>query len=152
MITGINIMLNGLCTQLSGLGSGNYVATIQFYQSIGSSGRNISEAVTAALRAPVLIQDTVSVDRAEVISRLKEGLEYAGDHGAHPNHSFLASNQFKKEEEAVLEFLDEFLSDAGQIISFYLKDGHPFYPVFWDFAFLIEKNSDSFVFIGSSSD
>lgn len=48
--------------------------------------------------------------------------------------------------------MDKLVDGADTIMSFWLKEGHPFYPVFWDFAFLIEKNNDAIVFIGSSSD
>jgi hypothetical protein len=35
---------------------------------------------------------------------------------------------------------------------FWRKEGHPAYPVFWDFAFVIAGPTEAEVFIGSSSD
>jgi len=48
--------------------------------------------------------------------------------------------------------LKPLLSKAGKITRFTLKKGHPFYPVFWDFAFNIEVENESYIIIGASSD
>ena len=152
MILDINDTLSRLCAGLSGSGSGNYLADIRLYHAVGVAGRSVAEVVGASLGWPVAVERTTSADRGEVISRIKEGLEYTGDDGAHPSYAFLSSDQFRKGEEEVLRFFESFLSDAGSVFSFHLTKGHPFYPVFWDYAFLIEKGSDAFVLIGSSSD
>jgi hypothetical protein len=52
----------------------------------------------------------------------------------------------------VLAHLDHALAAALLVQSFWLKKGHPDYPVFWDFAFVIAGSSAAEVFIGSSSD
>jgi hypothetical protein len=36
--------------------------------------------------------------------------------------------------------------------SFWLEEGHPFYPVQWDFAYVLAGHNGAEVFIGSSSD
>ena len=41
---------------------------------------------------------------------------------------------------------------AALLAQFWLRDGHPAYPVFWDFAFVIAGSAGGQVFIGSSSD
>jgi len=44
------------------------------------------------------------------------------------------------------------ISDATTIKRFWLKQGHPAYPVFWDFAFVVIGTQQVELFIGSSSD
>jgi hypothetical protein len=44
------------------------------------------------------------------------------------------------------------LETADLVVEFSLKQGHPAYPVFWEFAYDIHSNGQRWVFIGSSSD
>ena len=89
---------------------------------------------------------------SEVLASLEEGLVYEGDEGSHPDRKYWASEQFAQDRRNAMAQVSSLLDSANQITSFWLKDGHPFYPVFWDFAFAIEKTNDVFIFIGSSSD
>ena len=50
------------------------------------------------------------------------------------------------------ESVTELVTKSEQVMGFWLKAGHPFYPVYWDYAFLFEVGNDAFVLIGSSSD
>ena len=43
-------------------------------------------------------------------------------------------------------------SKANRIEKFRLDEGHPAYPVFWDFAFLFTSSDEATVLVGSSSD
>jgi hypothetical protein len=43
-------------------------------------------------------------------------------------------------------------SQATLVVNFWLKAGHPAYPVFWGFAFVIAGPRGAEVFVGSSSD
>ena len=151
MTADINSSLEALCTKL-GEDSLNYGVRIRLFTSSRMAGRSVSDTVSTALGTAVIVGGTSSTDRAEVVQAIKDGLEYAGDEGSFPNRAFLASDEFQKKKAEVLSFVDGLVADADQLISFWLKKGHPFYPVFWDFAFVIEKGADSFVLVGSSSD
>ena len=83
---------------------------------------------------------------------MKECFEFNGDEGSYPNHKYLTSEKFKNDLGQLLEQIGEFFSDNSGISKFWLKQGHPFYPVYWDFAFLIRKSDSYFILIGSSSD
>ena len=52
----------------------------------------------------------------------------------------------------MLLFIEQSVVGATVIERFWLKEGHPAYPVFWDFAFVIAGPHETKVFIGSSSD
>jgi hypothetical protein len=52
----------------------------------------------------------------------------------------------------VLSHLEQFAAPSTAIWSFWLKDGHPHYPVQWDFAYVLAGPGGAEVFIGSSSD
>jgi len=151
MIPDINSTLDALCAKLNE-DSLNYCSNIKLYSSPRMAGHSVVDTVNIALGTTVVVGGTNSTDRVAFLASIQEALEYAGDEGSFPNRAFLASEEFQKKKEEVLRFFDEFARDADHLISFWLKERHPFYPVFWDFAFVIEKGADSYVLIGSSSD
>lgn len=83
---------------------------------------------------------------------MRDAFDYQGDDGSHPGRDYLASMTFKQDADFVMAQLEGLVSGASLLTLFWLKEGHPFYPVFWDFAFMIERGDDAFVLIGSSSD
>lgn len=151
MTADINRRLERFCDEV-GEESLNYAADIQLFPSPGMAGRNIAEIVSAALGVTVVVGGSSSTDRVEILQALRHGLEYAGNDGSFANRTFLASARCQTEKAEVLKFFEAFTADADLLASFWLKSGHPFYPVYWDFAFVIEKGADAFVLIGSSSD
>jgi hypothetical protein len=150
-ISDINEKFATLCMMLENE-SLNYAADFILYSCPGFAGKSLTEILPAALGHPVVIGGSRSATAQELLKDFREGVEYSGDYGSHPNLAFLASEQFKAVVSELLGWFEEFTAEANQIIGFWLKQGHPFYPVFWDFAYVIEKGQDAFVFIGSSSD
>jgi len=151
MTTDINERLDALCDKL-GQKSLNYGVKIHLYASPGMAGSSLVEIVTTALGHSVVVGGAESSASSMLVESLKAGLEYSGDDGSHPNRAFLSGVEFSVSKAEVLAFFSDFLEDADRVVSFWLKEGHPFYPVFWDFAYTIEKGDDAYVFIGSSSD
>lgn len=88
----------------------------------------------------------------ELLDEVDQSLRYAGDTGSGPKPAAINSSKFEELLAAVLSHLEEAASGATEIICFWLKSGHPDYPVFWDFAFVIVGTRGAEVFIGSSSD
>jgi len=151
MTTDINERLDALCDKL-GQKSLNYDVKIHLYASPGMAGSSLVEIVTTALGHSVVVGGAESSASSMLVESLKAGLEYSGDDGSHPNRAFLSGVEFSVSKAEVLALFSDFLEDADRVVSFWLKEGHPFYPVFWDFAYTIEKGDDAYVFIGSSSD
>ena len=89
----------------------------------------------------------------DVIDELKDALQYRGDYGSHPSLDYLDSTESRIDFDQLICRIQRVLDESfDNIQSFWLKEGHPFYPVFWDFAFLIRTCDESILFIGSSSD
>lgn len=151
MIEEINGALESLCYFLGEDGT-NYVVDIRLFSATGTAGRSVAETARKALGHEVAVGRTGPAVPADVLQGIREGLEYEGDYGAHPGQAFLGSAEFRSREAEVLGYFERLLSGAVQVISFELEEGHPFYPVHWDFAYVIEKGVDSHVLIGSSSD
>tara|TARA_R110002049_G_scaffold227569_2_gene399712 strand:+ start:583 stop:936 length:354 start_codon:yes stop_codon:yes gene_type:complete len=116
------------------------------------SGESLDTVVTAALGNEARVGGAQSATRKEIMDALQTALRYKGDDGAHPSLNYLESTKSEEDFDAVTAEVQGILDRSDLLLSFWLESGHPFYPVFWDFAFLIETAEDSILFIASSSD
>ena len=144
--------LDALCAGLGGGDALNYVANISLYPCLGMAGCDPQKIVTSGLGPNAALLKTVDASPDEVIGELKRCLEYAGDEGAHPSSGYQGSDTFKREMQETAALLEGLLGISQRITTFTLSSGHPFYPVFWELAYIIESEKDAFILIGSSSD
>jgi hypothetical protein len=147
----INERLRSLCHTL-GKNSLNYTVDIHLYPAPGRVGESLEQTVAAALGHRVVVGGAESASFSMVVESLRTAIDYSGDDGSYPNREFLSSAEFRTEKERVVDACTDLLAGADRVVSFWLKEGHPFYPVFWDFAYMLEKGDEAYVFIGSSSD
>ncbi|WP_152604096.1 hypothetical protein [Methylotenera sp. G11] len=151
-------MTKSIGTTLDSISHGLYVGSLNYSPSFlvvelkGMAGQSLQKLIDLAIRRTVVIGGTQSAKEADLLVSVKEALYYQGDDGSHPDRGYLASVEFQRNAELVMSEVGKLVDGADTIMSFWLKEGHPFYPVFWDFAYLIEINNDAIVFIGSSSD
>jgi len=130
----------------------NYVAHVVLYPPTIVGANSTEESVKSVLGGNVQIEEISQVSSQNVTSELKLSLGYSGDYGSHPNNDYVGSELYKTHITDLENKLKPLLASATKILSFVIKEGHSFYPVFWDFAFSIEANGEAYVFIGSSSD
>ena len=116
------------------------------------AGESLNAVVTAALGADARVGGAQSASKEDIIEALESALHYRGDEGSHPTLEYLDSPKSKEDFDAVTTEVQCILDQSDLLLSLWLENGHPFYPVFWDFAFLIEISEDSILFIASSSD
>jgi|GEM_PF-1010749 len=128
----------------------NYVADVVIYPISESAGNSIDEIVKSVFGSAVLGGASES-NTSALHEELLSGLSYAGDSGAYANKKYVGSSEHKQDLENIRNKLKPVLANCSGVTSFWLKEGHPFYPVFWDFAFLVE-GANKFIIIGSSSD
>lgn len=151
MTTEINTTLDTISRSLSA-DSLNYTASFKLVKCENMAGQPLREIIAAALGDGVVIGETSTVQPDDVLKELGDALSYQGDDGSHPGRDYLKSDRFEQDKSLALAQVSSLVEGAGYVVTFRLDDGHPFYPVFWDFAFSIEKDDDAYVFIGSSSD
>ncbi len=130
----------------------NYCAEFRVFRCGNTQGASLDDFVKTAIGEQAVVGGATESSRQEVIDALRAALNYRGDHGFHPNLDYLASDASKKDFEFVTRSIQEILERSIRVVSIWLKEGHPFYPVFWDFAFVIETDAESILFIASSSD
>jgi hypothetical protein len=131
----------------------NYCADFRLFVSTETVGKPLEDVVRTILGEHAEIGIAQPATKEDVIDKLKDALQYRGDHGSHPSMDYLDSTESQIDFGQVICKIQRMLDDSfDDIQSLWLKAGHPFYPVFWDFAFLIRTRSESILFIGSSSD
>jgi hypothetical protein len=150
----LNALFNQMCTQLNEH-SLNYCANIEIFSALGVAGEKANSIVSKALGNQVVLGNTTNINANDILNEVAESLDYTeGTSGSvHPNSAFLESQSFLLLKQEILEQLQNLLQQASQIMGFWIKEGeHPFYPVWWDYAFIIEQGDNAYVLIGSASD
>lgn len=156
MIDRLNDLLTKICQKLSGgswfgQGACNYVVNVKLFQENVKPNLNDVELVEKLIPNSI-VGDIKKSDLSELLKAVKECFEYSGDECSYPNQKYFTSEEFKNDLGQLLEQIKILFSENLGISEFWLKQGHPFYPVYWHYAFLIRKSDSYFVLIGSSSD
>jgi len=130
----------------------NYVASVEIYAAPGYSGKSIEEIAKFVFGSTAKVGGSCQASAKEISDDLISGLSYGGDGGAYASREYVGTDEHLRDLENVKSKLKPLLAKCNLYINFWLKEGHPFYPVFWDFAFILEDGSDAYIAIGSSSD
>jgi hypothetical protein len=130
----------------------NYTVSLRVYRLPFSPDAGAEHYIAQALGPASVIGGTSQATEQDVLAEVEEALRHEGDDGYGPPRSVLRSQKFEELLSLVLSHLEKALGEASLIQRFWLKEGHPDYPVFWDFAFVIAGPTTAEVFIGSSSD
>ncbi|MGR8024779.1 hypothetical protein [Burkholderia cenocepacia] len=145
------LLLDDISDELFG-GSLNYCVFLKVYTVALAEPIQTSDIVSSALGEGVIAIDFIEKCVESVIETVKSSLLYAGDHAAGPSKEAIESNVLAGLLEKLVSDLRLTISQAIKVEAFTLEEGHPFYPVFWDFAFLFRAASEATIFIGASSD
>jgi hypothetical protein len=131
----------------------NYTVSMQSYHTLRGEDASSSDLVRAALNnRRATIDEVQPATEAEVISEVCRSLTYAGDRSAGPDPSALQGREFIDALAGLTSEIIATAQDSNTIERFKIPEGHPFYPVFWDFAFLFTNATQATALIGSSSD
>ena len=130
----------------------NYVVDIQVYNVPEGVPTNLDSRVKSVLGAKATIGGSTASTSSELIEELISGLSFVGDTGSYPNPKYVGSREHRDDLNTVKSKLKPLLINNPIVTRFLFKEGHPFYPVFWDFAFLVEAGVNQCLIIGSSSD
>ena len=130
----------------------NYCANFKMFPCGAKQNDSLEQLVQTTFGENAVVDSACVVTQQEVIDELRNALAYRGDQGSHPSLDYLGSSESKNDFDLVLANIQSMLDRSSRIVAFCLREGHPFYPVFWDFAFLIQTDDESILFIASSSD
>ncbi|WP_275761253.1 hypothetical protein [Ralstonia pseudosolanacearum] len=133
-------------------GAVNYSVFLHLYQMPTMQTEDALGYIREALGGDAVVGGIEDVPADVVCSEVEESLLFAGDEGAGPSGSVLNSVDFRNLIVGVRNGVSELVEDSIGIKKFWLKEGHPAYPVFWDFAFLFFGKGNVSIIVGSSSD
>lgn len=129
----------------------NYAVALRSYRVPFDSAATVENYIHQVLPNSE-IGGTQLVSGQEVLVNVDQSLRYAGDAGSGPEPAVLNSTKFEELLAKVFLHLEQAISGATSIFYFWLRSGHPDYPVYWDFAFVLIGSEYVEIFIGSSSD
>ena len=152
MVEDINNLLQAICDKLSEGDALNYVADAEIYQAEITGENNEIELIKKTFGKDAAVGAIYKSDLVQLLRTVKECFEYEGDGGSHPNRNYLKTEQLRVNINAILENLKDLFQESDEIYEFGLGKGHPFYPVIWDYAFLVKNDKEYFILIGSCSD
>ncbi|MHA6884525.1 hypothetical protein [Ralstonia pseudosolanacearum] len=133
-------------------GGRNYTVFLRLYQVPTAQMTDSQECIREALGPGVVVGGIEDVSAELVCSQVEASLRFTGDEAAGPCRSVLSSDQFQNRLTEVQAGLLELAGTSGTIQKFWLREGHPAYPVFWDFGFLFFGSETISILIGASSD
>jgi hypothetical protein len=129
----------------------NYTVFLHHYQLPVTPKATVKDYILQALPA-AKIGGIQPITAPEAVRQVEDALRYAGDTGAGPYPAALAAPRYEALLQVLLGHVEQACSNITTLVSFWLRDGHPAYPVFWDFALLWVQPQQVELLIGASSD
>ena len=131
----------------------NYTVFLWHYHDPAASpDDNLTTILHRTLpKAEIVVGGSQPSTAEELISDVSTAISHVGDSGYGPIPERIQSQRFQELLRDTLDACRLICADS-RIELFWLKEGHPAYPVFWDFAFAIRHEHGCDVLIGSSSD
>ena len=130
----------------------NYQVFLRTYTAKHDHNADIAAIVAAALGDKTTVRNTYTHTTDELVATIKSHLEYRGDDSSGPIADRLDGPEFSALLNTLLNRVRELCWSSVSVTGLWIADGHPAYPVFWDFAYLFRGAESSTIFIGSSSD
>lgn len=129
----------------------NYVVFFHVYDFTHDPNADLSDIILECFPVAT-VGNVVASDAASVLAEFDRDVQYRGDSSSGPKPGTIDSDNFKALFATVRAHFASLCDDADTIHEFWLSDGHPDYPVQWDFAFLLRFGDSSAIWMGSSSD
>ncbi|MBN8446147.1 MAG: hypothetical protein J0M22_11840 [Gammaproteobacteria bacterium] len=127
----------------------NYAVFLRLYgpaaPELGLS--SVLKTLVSAASEPSLVAPASALQAMTII---KDCLLYKGDEGSGPLALELKTAEILSLIDKVFSSID--IEHADMVVEFAFKQGHPDYPVFWDFAFDLHVKDKRWILVGSSSD
>lgn len=129
----------------------NYTVFFHVYESSLGSDSDTVEIISSCL-PDATVGNVVLSDPDTVLREFERDVQYRGDTSHGPEPGTIDSPKFRSIFSAVRSRFHDSCTSADTVHAFWLREGHPAYPVFWDFAYLLRFGDRSEIWIGSSSD
>lgn len=127
----------------------NYAVSLRLYGP-SNSEQGLIETLKKLIAEDCEISGVLRTSSTEAKTVMTNCLLYKGDEGSQPL-------ELDSKKTEIINLLNKMLSTIGfenaeMVVQFGFKQGHPAYPVFWDFAYDIHVKGKRWIFVGCSSD
>jgi len=126
----------------------NYTVFLRLYQPSIADCDDPKAFIREALGVSAEIGGAEEIGVVDLLAELDGLLRFAGDAGAGPSDLVLKSKELSDLLNKLNEGILGLTSEVNEIKRFWLKTGHPAYPVFWDFAYIFMKGKTATILIG----
>lgn len=130
----------------------NYSVFVRAYLGVPESASDIGSIVNELIGHETVLDGLRDADVSEVVETLRQSFGYVGDASAGPSANVFESTEFSRLLGSISDSVVQLSQSAYGIKSFGFAEGHPAYPVFWDFAYLFLGNDKHVLLVASSSD
>ena len=111
---------------------------------------SLSDTLKSLISKDCEISGVLLSTPGEATSKIMDMVLYEGDTGSGPLELESKKSEISELIGKVLSSIE--IEKAEMVVEFGFKNGHPAYPVFWDFAYDIHSKGKRWVLVGSSSD
>jgi hypothetical protein len=127
----------------------NYTVSLRLYGP-SNSEQGLIETLKKLISEECELSGVLQTSLTEAKTVMTNCLLYQGDEDSKPL-------ELDSKKAEIVKLLDNMLStisfeNAEMVVEFGFKQGHPAYPVFWDFAYDIHVKDQRWIFVGCSSD
>jgi len=133
-------------------GGMNYSTFLRAYSVDDCSGLELEEIARQAIGENVSIDSIRDVSFADIDLDLRECLGYEGDVSAGPKNGITRAREFLDLLENICKDVRAESERSCVLKSFRFQEGHPAYPVFWDFSYAFFAEDECQILVCSSSD
>ncbi len=127
----------------------NYEVWFNLYGP-GDCDLSLEDALQKMISRDCKVSGVVASSPKEARNEIIEMILYEGGTGSGPIELESKKPEIRSLMESVLTKIN--FDSAEMITEFGFYEGHPSYPVFWDFAFDIHSQGNRWILVGSSSD
>ena len=111
---------------------------------------SLTEALKVLVSKDCSVSGVVPSSSKEAISEIMDMVLYKGDTGSGPLELDTKKTEIRALMNKVFSLIN--IENADIVSEFGFNEGHPAYPVFWDFAYDIHSKGQRWILVGSSSD
>ncbi|WP_444787805.1 hypothetical protein [Rheinheimera sp. NSM] len=127
----------------------NYAVSFHLY-GLGDCDSALEQILQEQISKDCKVSGVVASSPEQARHEIMDMVLYEGSTSAGPIDLKSKKNEISSLMQDVFSHIA--LDDADMVTEFGLAEGHPSYPVFWDFAFDVHSKGKRWILIGSGSD
>ncbi len=146
-------VFDSICWKLNRGNVSNYQASVGLFSAVVAGNNATNQEIVKNVLGSITESnffETCELER--IVLEISKSINWEGDEAVFPNRKYHQTTSYFQDLELANSKLRDLFQGAPELWSFVIEKGHPFYPVFWEFAFLVKTPKKNYVLVGSCSD